>query len=70
MDEANARAGDETYLLLDEVRARIPTNPHRATLDRWIRLGVFPAPVRLGLRRLGWRKADIDAWLEGRRSAA
>ena len=28
--------------------------------------GLFPAPVQLSPRRHYWRRADIDAWLEGK----
>ena len=41
-----------------------------ATIYRWIANGTFPAPVRLGSHRVGWRKADIEAWLESRPQTA
>ena len=28
--------------------------------------GEFPRPVRLSVRAVGWREADIQAWLESR----
>ena len=28
--------------------------------------GEFPAPVQLGARAVGWRRADVEAWLESR----
>lgn len=28
--------------------------------------GRFPAPVKLGIRAIGWRRADIEDWLERR----
>ncbi|WP_296650436.1 AlpA family transcriptional regulator [Paraburkholderia sp.] len=38
----------------------------KTTIYQWIKDGAFPAPVRLGVRSVGWRAADIDAWLEAR----
>lgn len=28
--------------------------------------GSFPRPIKLGERAVGWRSADIDAWLAAR----
>jgi len=27
--------------------------------------GLFPKPVKIGKRAVGWRKSDLDAWLDG-----
>ncbi|WP_080421356.1 helix-turn-helix transcriptional regulator [Burkholderia ubonensis] len=35
----------------------------------WVRRGLAPAPVKLGPRAVGWRAADIEAWLASRQSA-
>ena len=40
----------------------------RALVYRYIRLGKFPASIRLGERAVGWREADIEAWLSSRQS--
>jgi len=37
-----------------------------ATLWRWVKLGMFPAPVRLGPNLVAWAKADIDTWIASR----
>ena len=29
----------------------------------------FPRPIRLGVRAVGWRKAEIEAWLDSRQRA-
>ena len=29
----------------------------------------FPKPIRLGVRAVGWRKAEIEAWLDTRERA-
>ena len=39
----------------------------RTSLWRRVRAGDFPAPVRLGgreSRAVGWRRADVERWLE------
>ena len=39
----------------------------RTTLWRGVRSGDFPAPVRLGgkgSRAVGWRREDVERWLE------
>lgn len=37
----------------------------------WIYLaaaeGRFPLPVRLGVRAIGWKRSEIEAWLASRR---
>ena len=35
-----------------------------STLYRWAATGDFPQRVKLGRQASGWRKADLDAWLE------
>lgn len=32
--------------------------------------GEFPAPVKLGVRAVGWRRSEIEAWLAARERAA
>ena len=44
----------------------------RSTLWRWIRIGDFPAPVRLGgprTRAVAIRRTDIERWINSRQSA-
>ena len=36
----------------------------RATLDRLVAAGKFPAPIRLTERRLVYNFADVEAWME------
>ena len=35
----------------------------RSTIYAKVSAGGFPTPIRLGARSVGWRLADIDAWL-------
>jgi prophage regulatory protein len=41
----------------------------KSTLYMWMRAGLFPLPVQLGPRSVGWRQSDIDAWLASRQTA-
>lgn len=43
-----------------------------SSINRDRRLGLFPSPIRIGRRAVGWRRSEIEAWLkerEGRRDA-
>lgn len=37
-----------------------------STIYRWIAKGILPAPRRLSPRYIGWRFADIEAFLNSR----
>lgn len=37
-----------------------------ATIDRRVRVGLFPQPIRLGPNSIGWRSPDIEAWVKSR----
>ncbi len=45
-----------------EVEAR--TGLARSTIYAWMAADAFPKPVALGARLVGWREADITAWVE------
>ena len=38
----------------------------RSTLYAMMAEGTFPQPVRLGRRAVGWRAADLSAWIAAR----
>jgi prophage regulatory protein len=42
------------------------TSLSRATLDRLVAAGDFPKPIRITDRRLAYKVADVDAWIEAR----
>ena len=42
------------------------TGLSRSTIGRMVKQGTFPAPVRLGMRSIGWRESDVLSWLESR----
>ncbi|MDR4126667.1 helix-turn-helix transcriptional regulator [Yanghanlia caeni] len=49
----------ETLLRLPQVLEIIPVS--RATWYAGIKRGIYPAPVKIGLRAVAWRRSDIDA---------
>jgi len=36
----------------------------RSALYDLISKGLFPRPIRLGLRSVGWVEAEVDQWIE------
>lgn len=38
----------------------------QSTIDRWTRAGMFPAKLRLGPARVGWRQTAVEAWIAQR----
>lgn len=51
-----------------ELAERLRVN--RWTLMRWVRLGRFPAPIRLSDSVIAWRVVDVEAWLRQRERGA
>lgn len=51
-------------LRLPEVIKR--TGIPRSSIYSAIKEGLFPAPISLGARRIGFLENEIDAWLEDR----
>lgn len=50
-----------TFITFNALRERgIPYT--REHLARLVKAGTFPAPVRLGERRIGWVADEVDAW--------
>ena len=54
----------QTILRLPEVKAR--TGLSRSTIYLRIAEGVFPGPISLGARSVGWVESEIDAWIAQR----
>ena len=38
----------------------------RSTIYEMISLGLFPKPIRIGRKAVGWRESAIKKWLESR----
>ncbi len=56
---------------MNSVILRLPrvveiTGVPKPTIYRWIRAGLFPKPVALGIRSVGWHSEEINKWIEGR----
>ena len=49
---------------LREVQHRVGVG--RSTIYRWMADGIFPQPVQLGKRSVGWIEQEIDDWLRSR----
>lgn len=41
-----------------------------STLYRWAAASDLPKPIKLGSQASGWRKADLDAWLDRKSKGA
>lgn len=41
---------------------------NRVTLNRWVKRGIFPAPIRLSEHTCAWPLAEILLWEEQRRA--
>ena len=46
------------------------TGLSRATIYRYVDVGDFPRPVKLGARAVAWHASDVDDWIAGRTPAA
>jgi prophage regulatory protein len=57
----------QAIIRMPELRAR--TGLSKSCIYNYIRAGDFPRPVLLGARAKGWIEADIDRWIESRRTA-
>lgn len=41
----------------------------RSTIWRLVKAEKFPAPIRIGDRRLAWRESDVQRWIDEKASA-
>ena len=56
------RVEPKSILRIHEVCERIGVK--RTTIWKWCKAGIFPAPVQLGPRAVGWRVKAVDDWVE------
>ena len=54
----------EEYRILRREEVSQLTSLARATIYKKVADGSFPPPIRLGTRSVGWRLADVVAWLQ------
>jgi prophage regulatory protein len=38
----------------------------KSTLWRWVQVGQFPKPAKIGPGRIGWLETDVATWIESR----
>ena len=60
----------EKVLLSKAEVIRLGFAPSLSTLRRMVLAGDFPKPVRRSEGRVGYRRADLDAWLAAREPVA
>jgi prophage regulatory protein len=41
----------------------------RTTIWRYVTIGEFPKPIKIGLRRKAWRESEVSEWLKTRSAA-
>ena len=57
----------DKLLRLTDVEKRVALK--RTAIYRWIALGDFPKPVRMGPRSSRWRESAISDWIETLKTA-
>ncbi|MBY0226529.1 MAG: AlpA family phage regulatory protein [Hyphomicrobium sp.] len=55
---------EERLLTLADLRKIIPAS--KSAIYEWIRDGLFPRPIRIGLRRRVWRWTEVAEWMATR----
>lgn len=54
----------DKFLRLSDVKER--TGLSRSTIYLNISKNIFPRPISLGARCVGWLESEIDAWIQNR----
>ena len=49
-------------LTINQVCSKI--NRSRVTLWKWVSIGTFPKPLKIGNRTLGWKEEVLNEWLD------
>ncbi|MCY6395053.1 helix-turn-helix transcriptional regulator [Actinobacillus pleuropneumoniae] len=57
---------EQQQILLSKARVIEMTNLSATTIWRMMKKGEFPQSVRASMRRVAWRKSDIDNWIAER----
>lgn len=58
---------NEALCRLPAVLDRVGTS--KTTVYGMIKMGTFPAPVKIGQRAVAWRRSEVDAWIASRVSS-
>ncbi len=69
-ERKDKRIGKHKYFDIDPILA-LPevlrvTSLKKTALYKMMEVGGFPRQIRLGPRRVGWRKSDVREWVESR----
>ncbi len=59
-------AFQQKFVVLRRRQVEARTGLARSTIYQYMKDGVFPKPVQLGPRAVGWIEADISAWISKR----
>jgi predicted DNA-binding transcriptional regulator AlpA len=54
----------QTENFLTEARTAQLTTLSRATINRKVACGEFPAPIYISARRKAWRESAVRAWMD------
>ena len=54
------------FIDLKELQSLVPLS--RTTIWRMEQAGQFPARIRIGKRRVGWRLLEVEEWMDCRQS--
>ncbi|HEV3115174.1 MAG TPA: AlpA family phage regulatory protein [Candidatus Binataceae bacterium] len=52
--------------MITQAEVEYLTSASRTTIWRWCRAGIFPSPVRIGVRRIGWSRRAVEQFLAAR----
>jgi prophage regulatory protein len=55
---------EQKILKLPELQERVALK--KTAIYGLMSAGLFPRPVQLSLRAVGWRSSEVEAWLESR----
>ena len=56
-------------VILRRPQVETRTGLSRSTLYQYIQDGLFPRPVSLGARAVGWLESEVNAWIAARAKA-
>lgn len=56
------KAGIDPVIRKPQLLATVPLS--YTTIQRKIKNGEFPKPIRLGANSVGWRLSEVQAWLD------
>ena len=65
-DRPSEKRTDEPirFIRASEIAARLGVA--RTTIYGWVEAGLFPPPIHLGPRVVGWIRSEFDAWIHNR----